>query len=96
MTRTRSFKATLKFKVDKNHPDIKCIKNPDEPIKFSDTYRFNENYYNLNDIEEMEARAHSDLSIVAGGGYDAEHIHEISWEFEDLGFGHVQETVFNY
>ena len=48
-----------------------------QPISsFEDTYTF-DNCYTFSDVEGY---IKSDLSLVAGGGYNSEHIHNVTFE----------------
>lgn len=68
------------FTMDENHPDIKCVKDwtEDKVYDFDDVYTFNEDY----DEEEVVAYIKKDLSFVAGGGYNADNIHDVTFEIK--------------
>ena len=76
------FFAKITFTVDANHPDIQYIKDwtEDKIFDFSDYYTFN------NDWTEEEAILHMklDLKLVAGGGYNTEHIHNVEFEIKRI------------
>lgn len=75
------FKATIRFRVDSEHPDIQYIKNPDEIQEFSDTYTFSHRYTSLDYIHNY---IKYDLSLVAGGGYNTDHIHDVEFDIVKL------------
>lgn len=75
------FKAIIKYKVKKTHPDIKYIKNPEEVLSFEDVYSFNQNYSE----EDVENYIKNDLSLVASGGYDDKHINILDFVIEKIG-----------
>ena len=74
------FKAIIKFKVEKTHPDIEYIKNPEEVLSFEDVYSFNQSYSE----EDVSSYIKNDLSIVAGGGYDDKHINILDFVIEKI------------
>lgn len=75
------FKAMIKFKVEKTHPDIEYIENPEEVLSFEDVYSFNQSYSE----EDVSSYIKNDLSIVAGGGYDNKHINILDFVIEKIG-----------
>lgn len=68
----------ISYTVDAEHPDIKYIHdwNESKVFTFEDTYTFDK-YYTFDDVESY---VKSDLSLVAGGGYNSEHIHNVKFE----------------
>lgn len=68
----------ISYTVDSGHPDIQYIKDWSENkvLTFEDTYTFNNCYT----FDDMEGYVKSDLSLVAGGGYNSEHIHNVKFE----------------
>lgn len=76
----KSIRATIYYTVDSEHPDIQYIKNPSEIQSFTDTYTFDTNYFASR--SDMENYAKNDLRLVAGGGYNSKHIHNVSFEFK--------------
>ncbi|KRL79736.1 hypothetical protein [Ligilactobacillus equi] len=81
--RTKSPKVVITgeitYTIDKDHPDMRYIKDWYEGkiFKFSDTYRFDTEYWGR-DYEEMAKYIINDLKLIAGGGYNTEHINVIS------------------
>lgn len=84
MVNYRKIKATIFYTVDGKHPDIKYIKNPSEIQSFTDIYGFNLDYVG-HDVTraDMENYCKRDLRLIAGGGYDTKHIHNVRFEFEE-------------
>lgn len=80
----KSIRATIYYTVDSEHPDIQYIKNPLEIQSFTDTYTFDTNYVGNVTRSEMENYAKNDLRLVAGGGYNSKHIHNVSFEFKSV------------
>lgn len=80
----KSIRATIYYTVDSEHPDIQYIKKPSEIQSFTDTYTFDTNYVGNVTRSEMENYAKNDLRLVAGGGYNSKHIHNVSFEFKSV------------
>ena len=72
----------IKYTMDNEHPDRKYVEDwkEDKVFTFSDVYHFNEDYTE----EEAVAYIKRDLKLVAGGGYNSEHIHNVIFEIERL------------
>ena len=70
--------------IDKNHPDIKYVKDwtKDKVFKFHDEYTFDESCGWTK--EDVIAHIKSDLRLVAGGGYNSEHIHNVKFKIESI------------
>lgn len=66
------------YTIDAEHPDIKYMPDWSESkiLTFEDTYTF-DNCYTFDDVEGC---VKNDLSLVAGGGYNSEHIHNVKFE----------------
>ena len=80
------YKATIKYKVNDTHPDLHCITDwtPDKVFEYEDVYRFDSNYWDSKDTENMKEYMQRDLSIIAGGGYNARHIYDVWFEFKRI------------
>lgn len=77
----KHLRATIYYNVDRAHPDIKYIKNPDDVQTFTDLYTFDTRFTGDIELSEMKAYCKNDLKLVAGGGYNADHIHNVRFEF---------------
>lgn len=77
----RTFKAEIKFKVIGSHPDIKYISNPDEIQTLNDTYSINTDYFYNTD--EILTHIKNDLQLVAGGGYNTDHIYHVYFDIKE-------------
>lgn len=79
----KEIKATIQFTVDKKHPDYKYMENPNGVQEFSDTYRFDLDILG-GDVttDEMKSYIRRDLRLVAGGGYNSDHIHNVKFIFD--------------
>ena len=96
----RTFDAEIKYKIDENHPDKKYVKNwrKNRVFSFKDTYRFSSYHYKSE--EGMREFIESDLKLVAGGGYNADHIYDVQikirpvhYKIEYHGKSWVFETI---
>lgn len=68
--------AKIYYKIKKTHPDIGCVKDwtPEKVFEFEDVYGFQEGWYEP-DYEKDYIK--HDLALVAGGGYNTDHISNI-------------------
>lgn len=67
-------KGVIKYKVKKNHPDLKYIPEDerDKTHEFCDIYTIDTDYFYGRD--DIDAYIKNDLRLVAGGGYDTDTI----------------------
>lgn len=74
------YHGKITYTIDKNHPDIKYVEGWTEEkiFTFEDTYTFNNDYPE----ESMKEYIKRDLKLVAGGGYNTDHIHNIKFEIQ--------------
>ena len=80
----KSILATIYFTIDKRHTDYNCmLPYPSEIYvnSFTDVYYFDTDYIGNITRADMENYAKNDLKLVAGGGYDCKHIHNVRFEF---------------
>ena len=72
----------ITFIVDSEHPDIKYIKDWSESkiLTFDDVYTFDDCYT----FEDVEGYVKNDLSLIAGGGYNSRHIHNVKFEISRI------------
>ena len=68
----------ISYTVDAGHPDIQYIKEWSESkiLTFDDVYTFDDCYT----FEDVEGYVKNDLSLIAGGGYNSKHIHNVKFE----------------
>jgi hypothetical protein len=66
--------------MDKEHPDVKCVEDwtEDKVMKFADYYEFSTDYTR----DEIESYIKHDLMLIAGGGYNTDHIHNVTFEIK--------------
>lgn len=77
------FEATIYYMVDSDHPDYKYIKEPEAKQQFSDIYKFDTFYWG-DDFGGMKAYMKQDLALVAGGGYNCDHINNVKYKITRL------------
>ena len=79
------YHGEISYTIDKEHPDIKYIKDwtEDKVFTFSDTYIFS-NDYEEEDEENIIAYIKRDLKLVAGGGYNTDHIHNVTFKIDKI------------
>ena len=72
------FYGKITYTIDKEHPDVKCVENwtEDMVLTFEDYYKFSTDYTK----DEVESYIKHDLMLVAGGGYNTDHIHNVTFE----------------
>lgn len=79
----KKYHGKITYTIDKDHPDIKYVADYTEEkiFTFEDTYSFDESR-NLEWQEESNIKAYikRDLKLVAGGGYNTDHIHNVKFE----------------
>jgi len=69
------------FDVDVKHPDFSCMKKS-KGLEFSDVYTMDLDYFYGPD--DMKDYIKSDLALVAGGGYNTDHIHNVKYEIKTI------------
>lgn len=79
----QKYKATIFYTIDATHPDIKYLNeeyNENKVFNYSDIYSFPADYA----IDYCMSIIKSDLRLVAGGGYNSEHIHNVTFNIEKM------------
>ena len=72
-----NIKGVINYKVKKNHPDLKYIKEDDrdKEFNFEDTYKIDTDQFW--GWDHIESYIKNDLKLVAGGGYDTDTIKNV-------------------
>lgn len=73
--------AKISYKVDANHPDLDDLPEKywkDKVFTYEDTYTFADWYAEKDAVEYVKG----DLALIAGGGYNADHIYDVEYEIE--------------
>lgn len=78
----KKYHGKIIYTIDGKHPDVKYVEDYTEEkiFTFEDTYTFNNDY----PTENIKAYIKQDLMLVAGGGYNTEHINNIKFEIKKL------------
>ncbi len=78
------YRAEIRFTIDKGHPDYDKVPvwKRNKIFYHSDEYLFSELYYESE--EDRIRHMKSDLRLIAGGGYDDKHIHNVKFDIERI------------
>ena len=76
----KKYHGKIIYTIDKAHPDIKYVADYTEEkiFTYEDVYTFNGEYSKDFVAEYIK----QDLMLVAGGGYNADHIHNVKFEIK--------------
>lgn len=79
----KKFKAKISYTIDSKHPYIQYVLDSerDKTWEYEDTYSFDDSLY---DEEDMMRYMKRDLRLIAGGGYNTDHIHNVKFEIERI------------
>ncbi len=80
------YSATIYYTIDEDHTDIEYLNDWSEnkEYQFSDTYTFDEQIYTKDDQDTIIRYIKADLKLIAGGGYNSEHIHNVKFKIVRL------------
>lgn len=78
------YHGKISYTMDKEHPCVKCVEEymEDKVFAFEDVYHIDKDYFWCED-EIIDYIKH-DLALVAGGGYNTKHIHNVTFEIERI------------
>ena len=68
------YEGTIVYMIGPGHPDRKHVKDTSKVFTYSDTFTFDREF----PYEVIEDYIKRELALVAGGGYDTEHIYNVS------------------
>ena len=77
----------ITYEIDENHPDVNYVVGgwyKGKVFEYEDTYGFDERLYSLEDYDMFVNSIKRDLKLVAGGGYNSEHIHNVEFEIRRI------------
>ena len=77
----------ITYEIDENHPDVNYVVGgwyKGKVFEYEDTYGFDERLYSLEDHDMFVNYINKDLKLVAGGGYNSEHIHNVKFEIRRM------------
>lgn len=75
---TTTIKARIQYEIDASHPDVEYVRGgwyDGMVFTYEDTYYFNNDVWD--DVKAMKRHIERDLRLVAGGGYDDAHVHNV-------------------
>lgn len=86
------FVGKIMYTMDKNHPDWKYVDHTHGKRRYScsDTYTFDvydpisnpTGYWDADQKDAMKEYIKNDLALVAGGGYNTDHIHNVKYSIK--------------
>ena len=73
------------YTIDEDHPDIDYINDwtEDKEYSFTDEYDFDE-IYDDEDSKCIVNYIKKDLKLIAGGGYNSDHIHNVKFDIHKV------------
>lgn len=75
------FTGKISYTIDTKHPDFEeCNLKRGEVYTFTDTYIMDDDYFLS--TEQIINHIKHDLRLVAGGGYDYDHIHRVVFDIK--------------
>lgn len=75
------YKGTISYRITEDHPDRKYFKGDiSKRLTFSDIYTIKEDISR----ESIIAYIKADLALVAGGGYDTDHIRDVRFTIKEV------------
>ena len=76
------YRGKILFTIDIEHPDFDYVEGweEDKVYYFIDVYTFNNELTEESIIDFIKY----DLMLVAGGGYNTDHIHNVKFEIEKI------------
>ena len=75
------YKGTISYRITEDHPDRKYFKGDiSERLTFSDTYTIKEDMSRESIMQHIK----NDLALVAGGGYNTDHIRDVQFTIEEV------------
>ena len=75
------YKGTISYRITEDHPDRKYLKGSiSERLTFSDTYTIKKDMSRESIVNHIK----NDLALVAGGGYNTDHIRDVRFTIEEV------------
>jgi hypothetical protein len=81
------FYGEINYTIDEEHPDVKYVTggfSPDKRMSYKDEYKFDNDRYGDLPFEEFEKYIKRDLLLVAGGGYNSDHVHNAEFNIYQM------------
>lgn len=73
----------ITYEIDEFHPDVNYWYKG-KVLEYEDTYEFDERLYSPEDHKMFVNYIKKDLKLVAGGGYNTDHIHNVKFEIRKV------------
>ena len=73
----------ITYEIDENHPDVNYVAggwHKGKIFEYEYTYGFDEQLHLPEDHDMFVNYIKKDLKLIAGGGYNTEHIHNVKFE----------------
>lgn len=77
----------ITYEIDENHPDVNYVDggwHKGKVFEYEDTYGFDERLYSPEDYDMIINYIKKDLKLVAGGGHNTDHIHNVKFEIRRM------------
>jgi len=74
------YEGTIVYMIAPGHPDRKYVKDIGKALTYSDTFTFNQEFPR----EVIEGYIRRELALVAGGGYDTDHIYNVNMTIKKI------------
>ena len=77
----------ITYEIDENHSDVNYVDggwHKGKVLEFEDTYEFDERLYSPKDYDMIINYIERDLKLVAGGGYNTDHSHNVKVEIRRM------------
>ena len=68
------YEGTIVYMIGPGHPDRKHVKDTSKSFTYSDIFTFDREF----PVEVIEDYIKRELALVAGGGYDTDHIYNVN------------------
>lgn len=79
------YAAKIAYTIDDKHPDWEYSEmNADKVYEYEDEYRFYPGGIYSDTEERRTAYIKNDLSLIAGGGYNTRHIHNVKFDIRRI------------
>ena len=83
--RKMKYKGTISYRITEDHPDRKYFKGDiTKRLTYSDVYTFKEDVARSISRESIIAYIKADLTLVAGGGYNTDHIRDVRFTIKEV------------
>lgn len=77
----------ITYEIDESHPNVNYVAGgwyKGKVLEYEDTYEFDERLYSPEHHKMFVNYIKKDLKLVAGGGYNIDHIHNVKFEIRKV------------